>query len=354
MDFMNLEKFLKLDKPEKYDFKLLMQEYYKKYEGKHQNDESYKELLERLPEIEAAEADPIQQWYLYKTLDVDCLLGKRSYLFDCDGSNGTCDLTTEIYMALWPEWIQANFGGDTMNSFATTFSQYGHRSVRTVYKERYCGDHKQSKELRKIFQKYAKYVSCLGNFVLVPKGFNGYRGLRSCKDYWDLSLDLLKYNKDEKNRLADQPDVTDVMGATLQAEALFRRYINTFFLWDYVTKDFEVAPLVPSHKEKMGIYAQYPYQNPYPEADEFKIFTNHVNARILRRGIFMVSMLRIATDSECKDDYASKIVPVLSTSAYLGSMEDVVRRLTAIPELNQATRYILKKIDLPDIPNIEE
>lgn len=158
-------------------------------------------------------------------------------------------------------------------------------------------------------------------------------------------MDNLKYDKDEKNWL-------NVLGEDKKDP--FRRYVNTFFLWDYVTKDFEVTPLVPSHKEKMGEYAQYPYQNPYPEENEFKIFTDNVNARILRRGIFMVAMLRIATNSECKDDYASKIVPVLSTSAYLGSMKNIVTRLALLQGLSEETKRILNEIVLPSLPYLKE
>lgn len=317
---MNLNNFLNLQTPAEYDFKLLMEEYYR----------------EKLKEIEALKKSPdlIRRWYLYRTLD--------ALPFDCDGYNGACSLTVEIYQILWPEQVKSsNFGGDTMNSFAHTFGNYVGGSYRKAY-SLYCGDNRDlSQNIRTTFEEYARQVSCLGNFCLVPLGYNRYRGdnRQSIRDYWDLSLDNLKYNKDHKDWL-DQVSMS------------FKQYISTFFLWDYVEKDFKVVPLFKSHGEKMGPGAPYPYQSPYPERTEFRAFTSNANIRILRRGIFMVAMLRIATDPECGDDYENRIVPILSADDCPETMTGVLDKLKGDSEsvgLSSKAIDILRQIRLPDV-----
>ena len=349
MCFMNLETFLKLEKPEEYDFKLLMYEYYEKYKEKHDGDKKYQKMLDELPKIAEAQ-DPIERWYLYKTLDQE--YRPEKYRFDCDSWNDTCDLTTEIYQTLWWDkkipWANSitsrNFSGDTMNSFATIFNAY---AERTSFKDSYTSYNTElefREKVRNILGEYVSRVSWIGNFILVPHNYSGSRGRsKELKDYWDLSLNNLLTNGDEQNWLS-------------HTNLTFRKYINTFFLWDYVSKGYRVLPLFPSHQALLTPWKMiHPRREGAKEGiNEFKLFTTNVNSRILRRGIFMMAMLKIATDSKCKDDYVSKIVPALSTSAYLGSMENVVRRLTSIPELSEATKSILEKINLPDIPNAEE
>lgn len=137
-----------------------------------------------------------------------------------------------------------------MNSFATTLLQYvkaggrGVRSVKECRKEYEKGNFKKEFENAGL-EDFAKYVSCIGNFVLVPAGFNGYRGThRYLKDYWDLSLDHLAYVKRSWLQHEDK--------GTTRNDG-FPEYINTFFLWDYVDENYEVKPLFGSHEKSWEV-----------------------------------------------------------------------------------------------------
>ena len=170
-------------------------------------------------------------------------------------------------------------------------------------------------------RKYAELTGCLGNFVLVPKGFNGYRGLAgTIKDYWDLSLHELRCDRSGQGWL-DQVDMP------------FNKYINLFFLWDYVSGKknggYRVRPLFKSHeailmREKMVLPRKADGEG---ASDDFSEFTKNANRCILRRGAFMSTMLRISVEDS--DSY-DKIVDYLATDASLGSMEDVIEQLRAL------------------------
>lgn len=312
---MELKDFLKQDHPEQYDFKREMYEYYKKYDGKHINDARYQNLLNASRKMRNDEVNGIRLWYDYRTLEEYCYEEKPKLdLFDCDSWNGTCDLTTAIYTVLWrnapwpADMSEDRFGGDTMNSFAITFNALASKSnFRTSFAQ-----YEISPEKFNVLEEYANRTGFIGNFVLVPKGYNGDRGLSKLLcDYWDLSLDNLRCNRDASNRL-DEVDMT------------FYEYVNTFFLWDYVDDTYHVRPLFPSHETLLRPAHEVVLPLKYEQMaiDEFSIFTNNVNTRILRRGLFMVAMLKIADNS--KDEY-KEIVKALATDSRLGSMEDVVQ-----------------------------
>lgn len=67
---------------------------------------------------------------------------------------------------------------------------------------------------------------------------------------------------------------------------------------------------------------------PKEGGNDFSEFTQNANRCILRRGAFMSAMLRIS--AEDSDSY-DKIVDYLATDASLGSMEDVIEQLQALP-----------------------
>ena len=350
MDRKTLMRFINGKSPEDYDFKKLMGEYYLYYTYQiagNTDDGFYEHVLpNELRQLTETE-DSIERWYLYKTFEEQNKLNKT--WFHCDSSNHTCDLTDAIYETLWYgetgfQLSKFDFGGDTMNSFAYTFGQFGANNLRPsakkTYERQYEGSH-DVKEIQNIFSEYACRVSCIGNFCLVPLGYNGYRGNAEnpFKDYWDLSLNNLKYNKDHRDWLG-------------RVGMSFQQYIHIFFLWDYVNKDFHVLPLCQSHTGMLGLCAPYPYQSPYPKGTEFREFTSNANIRILRRGIFMAAMLRIAVDPECGDDYKSRIVPFLSTEECPGTMEDVLDQLKADCKsagFSRKTTDILQQIKLPEL-----
>ena len=255
-----------------FDFKYLLGNYYKAYQG----DDYYNDMKDGCAEINELEGktehDPILLWYIYKKI------------------------------------IESE-------------------------------ENKEKKKFYDALRKYAKLTGCLGNFVLVPKGFNAYRGLASAiKDYWDLSLHELRYDRSGQGWL-DQVDMP------------FNKYINLFFLWDYVSgkknEGYRVRPLFKSHeailmREKMVLPRKAEPSNEDGEgaSDDFSEFTKNANRCILRRGAFMSTMLRIS--AKYSDSY-DKIVEYLATDASLGSMEDVIEQLKAL-SLDEEAKGFLSKL----------
>lgn len=382
--FLNKE-FLKRKteiEPENFDFKFFMQEYYKCWDTRGIYTDLINELEKEIgsPENKDGKITNIGRWLAYKTSDVIYYEDKKKknesinkfVYFDCDNSNDTCALTKEIYYYLWG-WKKykgkSNFGdslvwgkdsamgGDTMNSFATTMIQYfkmlfldpninSVMECKNLYdenKEDFIDSFKNSFKSIIEFEKFAKYVSCIGNFVLVPAGFNGYRGTHSClKDYWDLSLDYLLYAKRSWLECEEK---------SVKRNKGFKQYINTFFLWDYVesTKDnYEVKDLFPSHKEKLGGTRPLSNEKIYPiEREEYSKFFNNVNKCIRRRGQFMVEMLRIATsDEEGKRDDTE--YPEWKewnvTEIYKKIMKEVFLADTAYPGYKEVVEKIEKTV----------
>ncbi len=335
-----------------YDFKYLMKEYYCYYSPSKYGTMRERWLKEE-PDIDPAEKDPmdvppaendpIKLWYTYKKLD-KTFKGRR---FDCDSWNGTSDLTDKIYDVLWRDrednWglsdMRKRFGGDTMNSFAYTFNALSGEKDYTSSFHAYIESKKQDDHKFDVLQDYAKWTGCVGNFVLVPDGYNGCRGKsKKLRDYWDLSLHDLRTNGDGHDWLGN-------------AGISFNRFINTFFLWDYVDERYDVLPLFPSHNVLLdrGCEEVFPRIYDQEHVDEFKIFTNNVNHCIRRRGKFMVAMLRIAT-LEKSDDY-DVIVDVLATDERFNSMEAVVEKLIHLEsekKISKEAVAVLRKLNLSD------
>lgn len=185
--------------------------------------------------------NPLKKFLRYKEFN------KSEGKFDCDNSNGTCSLTNDIYIELWGwsyenrfsmcDELKAKFGkawtrfsADTMNSFQTTY---------TRAKEIYGAERVQE---NKLLLEFATYTHTIGNFSLVPFNleentpFNPYRYTKF-RDYFDLSLKFIKERVDAET---------------------FKKYIDTFFLNDYVDSEYNVLPLINRHKnlllqEKMSI-----------------------------------------------------------------------------------------------------
>lgn len=326
-----VKNFLKNDLPEQYDFKLLEKEYYQCYN----KDGRYTELIKNIGEqINTPIEDHggrtrIEQWFAYKLLEEndEYLREHRSVRrFDCDNSNDTCELTKGIYYYLWGWKKEGNYGhslfwedsgtsdhlgGDTMNSLGTTMIEY--LKTRGVHvksvkecKERYDKDDLVKKYLKewKGLNDFARNVSCIGNFVLVPGGFNKHRGVHpGLRDYWDLSLDDLAYNKD-----AWLPGRVRVKHA--RDNKAFIQYVNTFFLWDYVDDNYEIKPLFASHEDKLGADKELNNEKVFPDMQhngkEFDKFLGNVNSYINRRGKFMAAMLNIALNIDRDTPYTGE------------------------------------------------
>lgn len=204
-------------------------------------------------------------------------------------------------------------GPDTMNSFWITFSAYLVENYSDTYrwnnfkntvffKEGENG--KQRNRADRIqalieedgnyicsekIKEFAKWTHTVGNLVLVPAGYNGYRGTQPyMKDYFDLSLDNLVHRWDGNHFLGEDEKTV---------KQSFMRYINTFFLWDYVDENYQPVPMCESHRKQMEI--QYETKKPeargvLPGKEEIDDLCGCINDGIRRRGLFVIAMLRIA------------------------------------------------------------
>lgn len=241
--------------------------------------------------------------------------------FDCD----SCLLMNEIYSVLWSG---SSMGGDTMNSAHKRLVKVIVR-LNTSKKARLCkggrvnsrkyltqcfigeNGNEFTSELEKIngLREYLNSYHLLGNFVLVPAGFNMYRATQF-DDYWDRSLECLKMAQFDKGK--------------------FNWYINYFFLWDYVEADKYGYTVKPIGSNKLSAAKSLP-----------DFFTKTMKI-IERRGIFMTAMLRLRVQIG-DDKYNALCETVFETDAaysgYAAVIDEIVKWLK------------LKKIDLPD--NVE-
>lgn len=262
-----------------------------------------------------SEENRIQRWLNYKA--------KENKYYECDGCGENneeylCKLSRAIYRILW-NWddkrrfgrkrngkqiinvnrygscvryegqksenvsFQSLMGPDTINSFSTTYKLINDgMSVDLM--------------------KFATRTHCLGNFVLVPARFNSPRGKSQyIKDYWDLSLFNLKLFG---YRNCDY----ELHECSFKIED-FNKYINLFFLWDYVDgtqTEYVVKSLLSDNfgggqcsKKREDSHFLYMKTKgvqggPLPQADEINTFLINVNRAIKRRGVFMAAMLKIA------------------------------------------------------------
>lgn len=213
-------------------------------------------------------------------------------------------------------------GPDTMNSFWITFSAYliaNHSDTyrwnnfkNTVFfKEGENGKQRdRADRIKELIENDERYVGSekikelaalthtVGNLVLVPAGYNGYRGTQPCiKDYFDLSLDNLIYSRDGNHYLGEDSKTR---------KRNYIKYINTFFLWDYVDENYEPVPLCESHKKQLEIQqrtGRLEAKGVLPEKEEIDNLCNHITVKIRSRGLFVIAMLRMALgiDSDGKD-----------------------------------------------------
>lgn len=262
--------------------------------------------------------------------------------FDCDGTvgddyykQGYCSwLMREIYRTLWnwQDYCQSDedkfmnmpikrfaescygdmqMGPETMNSFWITFSRYLTSFFNETYKWRntflfrYGENGSQEKRALRLMQDiesgrenridnenimtFAHMTHTIGNMLLVPAGYNGYRGTKSyLKDYFDLSLDNLVNSWDGNSYLGTEDK---------DRQQKFKKYINTFFLYDYVNKvdeTYQVLPLCESHGQKLMMKEKQNSQYVLPEKSEIDHLCSEINNCIKRRGLFMAAMLKIA------------------------------------------------------------
>lgn len=250
--------------------------------------------IERFFTYIATESNPKVDYFPDETI----LFAKKSKetlpdLADCDGSGrkGNNKLIHEVYTTLFGwrkgrgtfgaiEGFYCQFGGETMNSMfypicdiaGDTIKEIPKTPIMTRYSKNHFIDYFVQKEtnadLNTVLQNtdglidYLNSYHTIGNFTLVPAGFNGYRGM-ILRDYWDDSLRYLLENGFESNsKNSAKFDKNE-----------FTKFVNSFFFWDYI--DIKGQPKCLN-----------------PKNDNLNYF-RQTSRYIYRRGLFMIAMLRL-------------------------------------------------------------
>lgn len=321
--------------------------------------------------------NPIERYLAYKStgvrVDKDkqnlsnaenfCLHSLNTYgdIPDCDGSDGRNVLTLDVYKKLW-NWekgyyssgvistpnFQGEFGGDTMNSMQTTFnalmgyalSKSENSNLRQYQKNNYsfmdclqiyCNYPKELLfELQKEsdFIRFADLYHTIGNMVLVPRRFNSGRYGKTF-DFWDSSLVWLKN------------DGFAYGNQLLFDKRNFTKYINYFYLWDYVESvngEYRVKPLFNSHSniENGNVNNSLPWTNISNEQD-LKKFLKNACENISKRGFFMSILmgLRSADNPKLKeisDEYFNIIQGDFLNNVHMDGYNDAVTILLRLLE----------------------
>lgn len=293
--FTDLKDFIRAEKPWEFNFDLLT---------KNEKFKNIRNAFERYISYKATAMDPGKR-YVYP--HVGNFVSDRSKdcqgVYDPDGWNfeDHYHLIWEIYGILWGWHSQENFNGsaygkiagvegcrfgaDSMNSIQNTLRRViddmpvekranpkGFTNSKAYFIECYLGENNE--EFRKaidtpLINEYINSFHTLGNFVLVPAGFNGFRGTNNTiGDFWNRSLRYLKEEGYKDKRFADEY-------GEFKPEA-FNRYINRFFLWDHVAKNANGYCVKSANIENMS-----------------EFFETTVK-KIKLRGMFMTAMLMIA------------------------------------------------------------
>ena len=321
--------------------------------------------------------NPIERYLAYKSTGVKvdkdkpnlsnaekfCLHSLNIYgdIPDCDGSDGRNALTLDVYKKLW-NWekgyyssgvistpnFQGEFGGDTMNSMQTTFnalmgyalSKSENSNLRQCQKNNYsfmdclqiyCNYPKELLfELQKEpdFIRFADLYHTIGNMVLVPRRFNSGR-YRKTFDFWDSSLVWLKN------------DGFSYGNQLLFDKRNFTKYINYFYLWDYVESvngEYRVKPLFNSHSniENGNVYNSLPWTNISNEQD-LKQFLKNACENISKRGSFMSILMRLRSADnpklkEISDEYFNIIQGDFLHNVHMDGYNDAVTILLRLLE----------------------
>lgn len=321
--------------------------------------------------------NPIERFLAYKSTGVKvdkdkqnlsnaekfCLHSLNTYgdIPDCDGSDGKNVLTLDVYKKLW-NWekgyyssgvistpnFQGEFGGDTMNSMQTTFnalmgyalSKSENSNLRQYQKNNYsfmdclqiyCNYPKELLfELQKEtdFIRFADLYHTIGNMVLVPRRFNSGRYGKTF-DFWDSSLVWLKN------------DGFSYGNQLLFDKRNFTKYINYFYLWDYVESvngEYRVKPLFNSHSniENGNVDNSLPWTNISNEQD-LKQFLKNACENISKRGSLMSILMRLRSADnpklkEISDEYFNIIQGDFLNNVHMDGYNDAVTILLRLLE----------------------
>ena len=268
--------------------------------------------------------------------------------FDCDGTGegddqDICMLTRKIYRSLWdwnddPEGDNSllrfatscfdndlRMGPDTINSVQTTLNLIIEGKIKGIVEED--------------FNEFAKFIHCLGNFVLVPAYFNRRR--LPFADYWDLSLQYLKNHSFRTSAYKDNEISYD--------KKCFTKYINTFFLWDYVYNENDKYIIKPLFKDS---FCDSKFQNVEKlresekikpkDKNEVEAFLSNVEWAITRRSCFMFAMLKIA--DKHKEIYNKLLDKIFLIETIYSDYNDVfvaIEKILSPEEYNDEIKTII-------------
>ncbi|MEC5424306.1 hypothetical protein QGM71_12470 [Virgibacillus sp. C22-A2] len=247
----------------------------------------------------------INNWLRYK---IATKLRLYTTLFDCD--------TTELVKTVLFESLitkvdslqyngnrgfivndEINLESDTMHSFATTFNsflreilnyvepnwienyirKYNLTKPNEIYRDIYFLENinrwyeemnSRDKSIYEALQKFAVHSHTIGNFIMVPKGYNAGRYLRTC-DYWDLTLIDLKKIISQDNCNLD-----------------YKWYAKKYYLFNlerYFKKSMSEYTI--EENESILLFENHSFQHKKPIGEEVKEFANNVTSLISDRGL---------------------------------------------------------------------
>ena len=258
--------------------------------------------------------DKTKAYFVYKALTIegkDIKSDRSSSSFDPDNSTGKCDFTKDIYSQLWGFKYQYGcfgkidsfpevdgkkilFGGDCLNSLQTSIFSASKMDKVTCLKKIAENEESFLKEMNKSPIASMFSVShAPGNFGLVPAYYNGFRGMnKEIKDYFPQSLKYLMLNNfstterlEAYTRNSKYKDGGAKDYFQDYSRDMFKKYINTMFLWDLIAYRNNHELVVDySGKEVINTNSAYDEKDLAKWACGAKRF-------IRRRGIFMAAML---------------------------------------------------------------
>ena len=233
-------------------------------------------------------------------------------------------------------------GGDTMNTIASYRSNI--EQFRNI-----------SKENSDKVDELCRMVHQMGNFVLVPAYFNNYRGVlnKDINDCMDSSLCYLKKNSfefKERLRLRNSKKSSKEEKKAFAIEHFagwesrkFSKYINIFFLWDYVyAKDNEyyVRNLKLDSKGEHRIEFKNDNELQYKVKDEnVGIYIKNAETAISRRSIFMTAMLMLAVEFK-EESYKEEWTDWHVSGIYKEIVEKIFLKDTVYEDFNSVINKV--------------
>ena len=258
-------------------------------------------------------------YFVYKALTIEDKYvesDRKCSSFDPDNSTGKCDFTRDIYFQLWAlekkyeygYFVEINsfqevdgkkmlFGGDCLNSLQTSIFSASKMGKATCLKKMAENEKNFLKEMEN------SPIACMfsvshapGNFGLVPAYFNRFRAWdKKIKDYFPQSLKYLMLDNSKfsttENLEACTRNPKYKNGRAKDyfqdySNKMFKKYINTMFLWDLIAyrNNHDLYVVDYCGKEITDTKSVY-YE------DCLVSWACGAKRFIRRRGIFMAAML---------------------------------------------------------------